>query len=161
EDANHKDVAVFFGSPVDGLGGKTLLPIGTTDFFRGLIAHVDGDGHLDLLLDGVLPAMRWIRGHRNGSFDPAQAAGPRPGAAELRATDVDGDGLADMLDAQIGGHLEFRKGAGNGAFANPANVGLTDQPSDLMVSDLDDDGVLDCALVDEGEVVVRQGLGGG
>lgn len=161
QDESHANVALFPGEPEAGLGSAQLVSMGMTNFARVLITDVDGDGHLDFLINGIQPAMRWIRGHGDGSFDASQAAGPGPGIVDLVATDVDGDGLADMLDAQIGGHLQFRKGAGTGSFANPLDVGVTEQPSDLMVGDLDDDGVLDCALVDGAQLVVRQGLGAG
>lgn len=83
-------------------------------FSRGFVRDLDG-GHADLLLVGEF-GQSFLRGHGDGSFDPALTQGG--GAGELEAAwvqKVDGDDRLDLLVYQYG-YLGLARGQGNGNF---------------------------------------------
>ena len=155
-------MALFFGQPGGPVGPKVVVPFAPSlGLAHAFVADIDGDTHLDLaLLATVGGSMAWARGHGDGSFDPSLSGGPGPQTTpEAILADVDGDGLADLLSAKTS--LEWRKGDGAGGFAAPLDLGATTSPSDLLLTDLDADGAVDIAMLEDGRVVVRAGLGGG
>lgn len=63
------------------------------------LADLDGDGHLDLLVNAIAGGTRLFLGNGRGSFREATAASglaSHNGSASLALADVDGDGLLDV-----------------------------------------------------------------
>lgn len=106
----------------------------------GSIADVDGDGRVDVVVAGPMPALIvTLRGNGDGSFSEDVAIPLFEPAAEVHTPDVDGDGTADLVSLH-GDHIEVRRGIGDGTFL-PSRTIPTGPGTELAkVADLDDDG---------------------
>ena len=68
----------------------------------------DGDGHLDLLVGGVVdaggtePRLEWMLGDGHGGFGSAVPLDAKALAGSIEVADVDGDGKADVVAAEQG-----------------------------------------------------------
>ncbi|HVS10078.1 MAG TPA: VCBS repeat-containing protein [Planctomycetota bacterium] len=114
-------------------------------------ADLDGDGHPDLVTNGVCVRL----GIGDGTFGPATFYASDSGSRDVVAADLDGDGILDLATCNIGagGPLDSQSmavliGKGNGSFeppvlyagsASPQLLGVTG----IVAGDVDSDGDLD------------------
>ena len=142
-------VNVFFGS-ADGLLTAAGTYEGSSAVESMLLHDVDGDGHLDLVLEGANGRIEILHGNTDGSF---------------ATTSEGGSGSADATTG-VGGHLiAVTDIAGRRYFyaATPAGISVLSEQSDLSLSlqgiynagpgrgsfavaDFNGDGVLDVAV---------------
>jgi Bacterial Ig-like domain (group 3)/FG-GAP-like repeat/FG-GAP repeat len=142
-------VNVFFGS-ADGLLTAAGTYAGSSPVESMLLHDVDGDGHLDLVLEGANGRIEILHGNSDGSF----AAAPEGGSGSLDATTGIGGHLVAITD--IGGRHNFYT-------ATPTGLSVLSEQSDLSlilegmynagpgrgsfaVADFNGDGVLDVAV---------------
>ena len=163
-------VRVWLG---DGSGtfqaGLADVPTNATAV-RLVLADVNEDGHLDLLLANISsPATLSLRlGDGNGGF-----AAPATGAeiavsvapAHLAVGDLDEDGHLDVLAlGAVSGPqstVSVRLGDGTGQFSAAPDVLLPPSPSALALADLNADGHLDVLVQTSAGVALRLGDGTG
>jgi hypothetical protein len=114
---------------------------------RGLVlADLDGDGDLDLLVEDQSPdAVAVFLNAGNGTFGPKTRYPVTGGARGLAVGDLDGDGKLDLAVMKLN-DVGVLKGSGTGTFAAEVTyqagvgpVGATTL-ADLAVADLDGDG---------------------
>ncbi|HWW98376.1 MAG TPA: FG-GAP-like repeat-containing protein [Edaphobacter sp.] len=157
-------VNVFFGS-ADGLLVAAGTYAGSSAVESMLLHDVDGDGHLDLVLEGANGRIEILHGNPDGSF---------------AATSEGGSGSADATTG-VGGHLVAVTDAGgrhNFYTATPAGMSVLLEQSDLSltlegiynagpgrdsfaVADFNGDGVLDVAVDSPEGVAILFGSAGG
>jgi hypothetical protein len=156
---------VFLGS-ADGLLTAAGTYAGSSAVESMLLHDVDGDGHLDLVLEGADGRLEILHGNPDGSF---------------AATSEGGSGSADATTG-IGGHLVAITDVGgrhNFYTATPAGISVLSEQSDLSftlegiynagpgrgsfaVADFNGDGVLDVAMDSpEGVAILSASAGGG
>jgi hypothetical protein len=157
-------VNVFFGS-ADGLLTAAGSYAGSSAVESMLLHDVDGDGHLDLVLEGANGRIEILHGNTDGSF---------------AATSEGGSGSADATTG-VGGHLIAVTDVGgrhNFYTATPAGMSVLSEQSDLSlalqgiynagpgrgsfaVADFNGDGVLDVAVDSPEGVAILFGSAGG
>ncbi|NUP96225.1 MAG: VCBS repeat-containing protein [Planctomycetaceae bacterium] len=122
---------------------------------------IDGDGAIDLLLEGD-SFLEFHRGCGNGSFAPAVKS--EFGWSELRPgatlADFDGDGDLDAIGWDDTGYDVVAVQDGTGRFASPVPLPFSHSSRPLW-ADFDGDGVLDALRARHDRLVVYRGLGGG
>jgi hypothetical protein len=157
-------VNVFFGS-ADGLLVAAGTYAGSSAVESMLLHDVDGDGHLDLVLEGANGRIEILHGNMDGSFAAASEGG---------------SGIADATTG-VGGHLVAVTDAGgrhNFYTATPAGMSVLLEQSDLSltlegiynagpgrgsfaVADFNGDGVPDVAVDSPEGVAILFGSAGG
>jgi hypothetical protein len=164
ETASGGTVNVFLGS-ADGLLTAAGVYAGSSAVESMLLHDVDGDGHLDLVLEGANGRIEILHGNPDGSFATASEGG---------------SGSADATTG-VGGHLVAVTDAGgrhNFYTATPAGMSVLLEQSDLSltlegiynagpgrgsfaVADFNGDGVPDVAVDSPEGVAILFGSAGG
>ena len=141
------------------------LPSGGSGAFSGvMLADVDGDGKLDILVCNS--SLGWVVIYRNistgGTLTTDSFAAPVvliTGAdpRHVRVADLDGDGRPDVICANSGsGTISIFRNIGvagtltTDSFAPRVDLACVNQCQDLAVADLDGDGKPDLAVVNFG-----------
>ena len=188
----HQDVIVadadFFStgglSILFGRGDGTFLP--ETRIPAGVqplsvrAADLDSDGRIDLAVasggssNPPSPGqVLWLKGHGDGTFDPAVAlaSGTRMGAVSI--ADLNVDGSPDLVAADVGnvvsfvfpvdvGRVHILLGHGDGSFTPLPPLEAPRSPLDLALGDFDGDQVPDLGILNlTFDVSVLRGLGDG
>lgn len=142
-----------------GQGDGTFVPAGhyatTTDPNEAILADLDNDGFLDLVIpagEGITCCglTTWL-GNGDGTFHTPWSilagAFPGGGLSSLRpidSGDLDGDGLLDLVVTEYAGDMFQLKGRGDGTFDPPMTMNPTGPNySGADLGDLDNDGDLD------------------
>jgi len=176
-DSNH-GVWLRFGMG-DGTFGdpKFLLVDGVFDSSSVAADDLDGDGDLDLAVDGQNSILIFL-GEGDGTFGPDDwspfpvfpwmsnpaydwVSAPRPAfqVPDINANtyldaigDLDGDGSLDLAHHYYGDNIQMSPGIGDGTFGPPAPFPPGSLADPYAIGDLDNDGSLDIAVVaDDGE----------
>jgi hypothetical protein len=113
-------VNVFFGS-ADGLLTAAGTYAGSRPVESLLLHDVDGDGHLDLVLEGANGRIEILHGNSDGSF----AAASEGGSGNADATTGIGGHLVAIAD--VGGRHNFYT-------ATPAGMSVLSEQSDLSLT---------------------------
>ncbi len=140
------------------------VPEAPTD---AVLRDFNGDGVLDaaLPIDHSLDfngSVAVLRGHGDGTFDPAVTIPGGADPAGIAAADFDGDGHPDLVLANAAAeNIALFQGSGEG-FDPPALIAQGVTASGILAEDLDGDGNADVATVSTaGRVSVLIGLGNG
>jgi hypothetical protein len=142
-------VNVFFGS-ADGLLTAAGTYAGSSAVESMLLHDVDGDGHLDLVLEGANGRIEFLHGNTDGSF----ATTSEGGSGSADATTGVGGHLIAVTD--VGGRHNFYTAtpAGMSVLSEQSDLSLTLQGiynagpgrGSLAVADFNGDGVPDVAV---------------
>lgn len=151
-------LAVYLGAAD---GSFATAADASTDVRVFAAADLDGDGHLDLVVNGAAlgeDTAATLHGNGDGTFAAKTA---QPGGAAVAVGDLDGDGVADIAT-----HTTLLHGAGDGTFAM-ATGGVLTRTHALALVDLNGDGTLDAvglnapASTPPNAIVVLLGNGAG
>lgn len=115
------------------------------------LGDIDGDGRLDLLvtLYGPSPGYAVLRGHGDGSFEPAQEQTTSDHIQYAILGDFDGDGRLDFVTAgEFTNAVFVLPGQGNGSFGDMVAFPVSDVRFCLLSGDVNGDGRPD--LIAEG-----------
>jgi hypothetical protein len=160
-------VAVFFSDPVAGqLVAGPELPMGglhdpSPDEAREVIAgDFDGDQHADILVplqesfDTSKPRGKsFLRGHGDGSFDPAIVVEveDNDGFSVSRPGDFDGDGNLDMIGGRTdpdSGLVEIAVARGPWPDLSFHVIAVVDRSAAVTFGDVNGDGAADILMTD-------------
>lgn len=128
-----------------GRGDGTLQSGATVTTLAGgaaaSVGDVNGDGHLDFWLSGV---MNLYFGNGNGTFRNVK---PPSGGLSI-AADFNGDGRADLaaLDSAAG-TVTVSLGTAEGTYQFAQTIGIGTNPTNVAAVDIDGDGLLDLAVI--------------
>ena len=125
-------------------------PIGHFPQASLVLDDLDGDGDLDLVVDGFTNQPQILANDGFGVFTPAPGLGGDLALPVLRvaAADLDGDGLPELL-AVGNGTLSVAANLGGLRFGEPVEVhrdGVMQPIASLALGDVDGDGDLDALL---------------
>jgi hypothetical protein len=145
--------------------GTALVPELGLDPSGTLVADLNGDGKLDVLLSAVDSSneMMVITGKGDGTFEsPVTVTSQAPSTYTLTSGDFNHDGLPDLLSTSYqskrcefgfchpagpAGSLTVMLGKGDGTFGGPGIVTDAVDFSNPSVGDFDGDGNLDIAVI--------------
>jgi uncharacterized repeat protein (TIGR01451 family) len=133
----------------DGVGGFVSGPRLPAGGRNPVLALINGDSHLDLVIplypSAFLPGMFVVMlGDGSGAFSTPQVTTTFRAPLRVAAGDVDHDGIADLVSADAEGNcVEVLLGAGDGSFVALGSWGASDAPASLTLADIDGDTHLD------------------
>ena len=115
-------VAVFLATAAGGFAPAVTYPAGD-GALEGVLADLNGDGHLDLALEGLSEAFVLFGNGTGGFAAPTTVSIGSAVVADVRAADLNNDGRLDL--AIVAGNvlypaLQFDAGT----FAAPANLAV-------------------------------------
>jgi hypothetical protein len=140
-------------------GGFTQVP---TTFGAGtiqaILADLNGDGDLDLVLQSSEGGARVYLGNGTGSFTPqVSLPGPVGGGGVVVVADLNGDGIPDIAEQQ-GDTIGIYLGEAGATYAPEFEVGAGPSPGDMLVENLHGQspskGIPDLVLPDTSRGVV-------
>ena len=135
-------VSVLLGNGSGGFGAPTVLPAGL-GALEGELIDLNGDGNLDLALEGLSDA--WVVfGNAAGGFGtPVQFSFAPAVVSDVRVGDFNDDGIRDLIVAAMSGTnsaLHVLAGNGTGGFSLATSLTLDRRADRLVVGDFNDDG---------------------
>lgn len=113
--------------------------------FQGakLVADIDGDAYLDIILQSGLI----LRNNRSGGFSPSISLPLLlDSASHVVAADLNGDGRLDLITAGFFGPATLLIQESNGLFRQAANLANSYPATSLATGDIDGDGHLDILI---------------
>jgi hypothetical protein len=168
--ANHdtRYVTVLFALPDGGFAARaeSRVPADVAPHPHAvLLDDVDGDGHVDLLVDDRgAEAVRFFPGAGDGTFSGSHRIGV--GGDPYRGmvlADANGDGHPDLVTPNPD-RVAILVGDGRGGFGPPVTLAPGFAPFSAVVADVDGDGIADVAAASgegPGRLAVWTGSGGG
>jgi hypothetical protein len=164
-------------SPFDGTSNVTFLPVTSettsVSMFDNdypttsgggfpLLADLNNDGILDLVIPNIGTSALVFLGNGDGSFQTEMPASTGNGAVAAMMGDFNGDSKVDLATANaIDGTASILLGNGDGTFQNPLSVFSGRIPDGVAAGDFNRDGNLDLAVVNSGDDTVSILLGDG
>jgi hypothetical protein len=118
-------------------GGFTQLPwaFGPA-LIQAVLADLNGDGFLDLVLQNISGGVEVFLGNGTGSFTLQTSLGTLGGVAGIDlVADLNGDGIPDIA-LQWADTLEIYLGQGGATYAAPFSIGTGVSPGALIVENL-------------------------
>jgi hypothetical protein len=117
-------------------GGFTQVPAGFgADTYRAILADLNGDGNLDLVLQFGSGSGVFL-GDGTGAFTAGPGvSGPIAGGGVDMVADLNGDGIPDIA-AKTSGTMAIYIGIGDGTYEAPFNIGTGPSPGDILVANL-------------------------
>ena len=138
---------MLLGNGTGGFGAPTLYPTGAGTH-EGVILDLNGDGRLDIALEGFSDAFV-LFGNGSGGFGAATTISYAPAiVGDVRAGDFNGDGRPDLAITTLGpNQLHVRLNNGSGGFVETATpIALPGEADRIAVQDLNNDERPDLAL---------------
>lgn len=140
-----------------GLGGGAFAPMGVIPMANtpGAITatDVDGDSDIDLVVGNSVGnggSCSILRGHGDGTFDPATLHGTGAGTTAIQTADLDGDAIPEILVlASIGFNnnaVTVLRGSDGWGAAGMRHYSTGPNRSSMVLADVDRDGALDAVL---------------
>jgi hypothetical protein len=157
-DASSATIYVFLG---DNTGkftlSVTLGPYYFTGLARSYLSDVNGDGHLDIVVNDIVGSQTYVLlGEAGGSFKPATVYSSRA----LLFTDLNGDGHPDLVGTADPGQVQILQGNSDGTFGAPAIIATVPPTYNLVeAGDFNGDGVPDLLFMGPAGVGVTLGQG--
>jgi hypothetical protein len=103
---------------------------------QAILADLNGDGYLDLVLQNTSGGTGVFLGNGTGSFTLQTNLGSFGGFAGIdMVADLNGDGIPDIA-LQFGDTLQIYLGQGSATYATPFNIGTSTAPGALIVENL-------------------------
>ncbi len=103
---------------------------------QAILADLNGDGYLDLVLQNTSGGTGVFLGNGTGSFTLQTNLGSFGGFAGIdMVADLNGDGIPDIA-LQFGDTLEIYLGQGGATYATPFNIGTSTAPGAVIVENL-------------------------
>lgn len=131
----------------------------TSGYLPRLLADLDGDGRLDLLVDNVTNGTQVLLGREGGRFEYLVHY---DSLGSEKTQDLNADGIPDIVGMSYG-RAVFAPGRGDGRFATPVYRDLVGATTLARIVDLDGDGAMDVATCDRSEstagVIMNHGDG--
>jgi len=174
-------LAILYGEGNGIFGDRRLYPIGKSWAGSLVLNDFDGDGNLDVALNGGEhhgtyyssweegPFIVFIgRGDRT-FFDPQQY-GDDEVYYRIFSADLNGDQLPELLrtfvpyddlGTGVTDIIEILPNIGSGTFGSPYTIESTDRAHSISAADLDNDGWTDLAAMGESGAAVHLGDGSG
>lgn len=162
------DIAVQLSDGTGSFGAPQLYPAGSGSPFRSTLAHLNGDGIIDLVFNKTSGGINTYLGTPSAGF-VAGAFISAPGLERLAVADVSGDGVQDLITAGAGfsASVYVRMGDGNGGFgvAYTYPLGTSGYAYGITANDFDGNGTVDVAvacsqdLLSTVRVLLNQGTG--
>jgi serine/threonine protein kinase len=142
-----------FSTSMELPGDDGVSPTSPYVYTRSIVvADVDGDGDLDVLLGNQGSPSRVLLNAGDGTFPTSiELPGGNAQTASIVAADVDGDGDLDVLLGNQGSPCRVLLNAGDGTF--PTSIELPSDIADtwsIAAADVDGDGDLDVLLGNQG-----------
>jgi FG-GAP-like repeat len=162
------DILVFRGTGLGGfLNGQATAAGGLALALD--VAHLDGDGHLDVVVTGSSnPASRILHGSGHGGFGPPQfvVTSTAPWQYDIIAARLDGDDSYDLATVNLeADNVCVTRSDGAGGWLPPVPYTTLNEPRHLASADFDGDGQADIAVTSESPfsrtINLHLGLGAG
>jgi hypothetical protein len=157
-DAMSATIYVFLG---DNTGKFTLSATLSPYYFTGLtrtyLFDVNGDGHLDIVVNDLAGGETYVLlGNGNGSFKSATVYVSRA----LLFTDMNGDGHPDLVGMAAPGQVQILEGNADGTFGSPTLIAAVPAADTLVdAGDFNGDGVVDLLFMSPVGIGVALGQG--
>ncbi len=151
-------IYVFLGDNTGNFTlSATLSPYYFTGDTRTYLFDVNGDGHLDIVVNDIAGSQTYVLlGNGDGSFKAATVYVSRA----VLFTDMDGDGHPDLVGMAAPGQVQILKGNADGTFGSAAQIATIPGADTLVgVGDFNGDGVADLLLMDPVGIAVALGQG--
>jgi len=110
-----------------------------------VVADVNADGKLDLVVANTSGSVGVLLGAGNGTFQPAVTYSSGGNSSFVAAADVNGDGKIDLVLNSSAGTVAVMLGNGNGTF-QPAVIMPGGSSNSVAIADINGDGKADLVL---------------
>jgi hypothetical protein len=121
--------------------------------FAPVVADVNGDGKLDLILPDA-GQIHVFYGNGDGTFQPEiTMKAPTPNFARAAVADLNLDGIPDLVLSDFG-EVSVLYGKKGGGFTTPANYAAGDWPGPVAITDINGDGAPDLVFGSGTDAVV-------
>ena len=165
-DRGSYDVMLLAGTGNGTFAAPVAIPmtVATTPIFLTL-AHLNGDGYLDMAVTGSISSVTIFLGNGNGTFQPPTTYPAGFYGGQVAAADLDGDGDQDLAILTTSPEVvTAMKNNGDGTFQAPVSVYGTGREEALVLADLDGDGAAEAITANsdyQGGIFVYRNDGSG
>jgi FG-GAP-like repeat/FG-GAP repeat len=145
-------VSILFGNGDGTFQPQLLYSLTTNDNPYLILADLNGDGRLDMVIANTGGSVSIMLGNGDGTFRPP-AFYPTDGfSATVIAADFNGDGILDLACGNYySANVAILLGNGDGSFHAPTNYAAASGARGLVAADFNGDGRLDLAVANQFE----------